>query len=121
MHQKALLFVLLAVGLLCIGLAPACRAQDQNQDEDADVEDDLDLDLAGTEDNDELDGEEETPPAPKAPAAPKVNCRVLLPWLPKFCTLEVSQSDSDGRAVPLCSGDLQGSRTDGGTFLRRVV
>lgn len=89
MHQKALLFVLLAVGLLCLGLTPACQAQ--NRDEDADVEDDLDLDLdlAGTEDDDELDRDEEAPPAPKAPAAPKVNHRVLLPWLPTVWTLEV--------------------------------
>ncbi|XP_054886858.1 calnexin-like [Poeciliopsis prolifica] len=94
MHQKALLFVLLAVGLVCLGLAPACRAQ--NQDEDADVEDDLDLDLAGTEDDDELDGDEEAPPAPKAPTAPKVTYKAPEPMGEHFFAESFDRGTLDG-------------------------
>ncbi|XP_014828157.1 PREDICTED: calnexin isoform X2 [Poecilia mexicana] len=96
MHQKALLFVLLVAGLLCIGLAPTCWAQDQNQDEDADVEDDLDLDLAGTEDDDELDGDEETPPTPKAPAVPKVTYKAPEPMGEHFFAESFDRGTLDG-------------------------
>ncbi|XP_008419222.1 calnexin isoform X1 [Poecilia reticulata] len=98
MHQKALLFVLLAAGLLCVGLVPTCRAQDQNQDEDADVEDDLDLDLdlAGTEDDDELDVDEEAPPAPKAPAAPKVTYKAPEPMGEHFFAESFDRGTLDG-------------------------
>lgn len=82
MHQKAVLAVLLAAGLLCLALAPVCRAEDVPEDDqvdDLDVEDELDL-LGGVEEEDEeLDGDvqDEAPPSPKTPAAPKVKQKLI--------------------------------------------
>lgn len=81
MNQRVGLFVLLAAGLLCLTLAPVCRAHDDDDDDlanhdhgdmdmDMDVEDeDLGLDL-----DEDLEGdvEDDAPPAPKTPPVPKV-------------------------------------------------
>ena len=78
MDQKVGLFVLLAVGLLCLSLAPVSRAEDLIEDvlgdDDVDVEDELDLGLAGAEEDEELelDMKDEEPAAPKTPPTPKV-------------------------------------------------
>lgn len=74
MDQRVGLFFLLAAGLLCLSLAPNCWAEDHIEDiqeDDVDVEDDLDVDLVGTEYEEE--DQDEAPPEPKTPAAPKVS------------------------------------------------
>lgn len=76
MDQKVGLLVLLAVGLLCLSVAPFSRAQDPMEEvlgDDVDVEDELDLGLAGAEEEDqEGDVQDEAPAAPKTPPTPKV-------------------------------------------------
>lgn len=74
MDQRFL--VLLAAGLLCLGLAPICRAEDSVEDaldDDMDVEDELDPGFIGTEDGEEEEVEGgEASSAPKTPPTPKV-------------------------------------------------
>ncbi|CAG5993626.1 unnamed protein product [Menidia menidia] len=78
MHQRVVLFVLMAAGLLCLAMATvrAEAPEEEGLGDELDVEDELDLGLAGAEDEDEEDLEpEEAPSAPKAPAVPKVRGR----------------------------------------------
>ncbi|KAM3866760.1 calnexin [Diretmus argenteus] len=87
MDQKVRLCVLLAVGLLCLSLAPAAQAQvedliEDDLGDDMDVEDDLELGLAGAgeEEEEELDGDaEKAPPPSKEPPAPKVTYKAPEP------------------------------------------
>lgn len=77
MHQKVVVAVLLAAGLLCLSLAPVAQAQDLTEDDqadDGDLEDVLDLAGVEEEEDEELEGDvqDEAPPPPTIPAAPKV-------------------------------------------------
>lgn len=77
MHQKVVLAVLLAAGLLCLSLAPVAQAQDLTEDDQAD---DVDLeDVLDMAEDEELEGDvqDEAPPPPTIPAAPKVRRRQL--------------------------------------------
>lgn len=78
MDQRVGLFILLALGLLCLSLAPLSRAQEPMEDsldDDMDVEDELDLGLAGAEDEEEQEGDvqDDASNAPKTPPTPKVS------------------------------------------------
>lgn len=115
MHRKVLLLVLL--GLLSLSLAPVSMAQDEDVEDD-----DLGLDLAGTEDDEEL--EEEAPPASTPPAAPKVgrpDHRTLRSRRFSIRCRPTFDQNPNAPVGSLCSGDLQGSRTHGGTLLCWVV
>ncbi|XP_072251284.1 calnexin isoform X1 [Leuresthes tenuis] len=99
MHQRVVLFVLLAAGLLCLSLAPVSQAQEPDEDglsDDVDVEDELDLGLAGTEDEDEdLEGDE-APPAPKTPPIPKVTYKAPEPMGEHFFAESFDRGTLDG-------------------------
>lgn len=79
MDQRISFLVLLAAGLLCLGLIPSCRAGEPGDDalqEDLDVEDELEPGFVEAE---EEELEDEAPPAPKTPPIPKV--RLVAPPL----------------------------------------
>ncbi|XP_037116432.1 calnexin isoform X2 [Syngnathus acus] len=80
MDRTVWLFVVLAMGVLCLSLAPACVAHDPDEDllgEDMDVEDeDLDMDLGA---DDEPEDDHDTPAPPKTPPVPKVTYKAPEP------------------------------------------
>lgn len=81
MDRRLGFLVLLAAGLLVLGLAPATSAEDHldqvlDQDDELDVEDELDLGLVDEEEEGGDAPEEEV--AKAAPPAPKVGGRVVL-------------------------------------------
>ncbi|XP_029368871.1 calnexin isoform X2 [Echeneis naucrates] len=93
MDQRVGLFIFLALGLLCLSVAPVSQAQDVV--DDVDVEDEDDLGLAGAED--ELDGElqEEAPPAHKTPT-PKVTYKAPEPMGEHFFAKSFDRGTLDG-------------------------
>ncbi|XP_061896001.1 calnexin [Entelurus aequoreus] len=81
MDRRVWLCVALATGVLCLGLAPLCRAE-HHHEEDMDVEDDMEMDVDMVRSDDELDehlhdDDDEAPP--KAPPAPKVTYKAPEP------------------------------------------
>ncbi|XP_074505665.1 calnexin isoform X1 [Sebastes fasciatus] len=104
MDQKVVLFVLLAAGLIFIGLAPLSQAEDLMDDglgDDVDVEDELDLGLAGAEEEEELDLEgdmqdEEAPAEPKTPPIPKVTYKAPEPMGEHFIAESFDRGTLDG-------------------------
>ncbi|KAM8909484.1 calnexin [Spinachia spinachia] len=102
MDQKVGLLVLLAVGLLCLSVAPFSRAEDLMEDvlgDDVDVEDDLDLDLglAGAEEEEqEEDLQDEAPAAPKTPPTPKVTYKAPEPMGEHFIAESFDRGTLDG-------------------------
>nr|XP_020494017.1 calnexin-like [Labrus bergylta] len=103
MDQRVGLFVLLAVGLLCLTLAPVSRAEDLVEDslgDDMDVEDELDLGMAGDEDE-ELEGDmqDEAPSAPKTPPVPKVTYKAPEPVGEHYIAESFDRGTLDGWVV----------------------
>nr|XP_040029356.1 calnexin isoform X3 [Gasterosteus aculeatus aculeatus] len=100
MDQKVGLLVLLAVGLLCLSVAPFSRAQDPMEEvlgDDVDVEDELDLGLAGAEEEDqEGDVQDEAPAAPKTPPTPKVTYKAPEPMGEHFIAESFDRGTLDG-------------------------
>lgn len=81
MDRRLGFLLLVAAGLLVLGLAPPTRADDQldqvlDQDDGLDVEDELDLGLVDEEEEEGGDAPEEEA-AKAAPPAPKVSGRSL--------------------------------------------
>lgn len=68
MDRTAWLCVVLATGVLCLTLAPACGAHDHDEDV---LDDDLDLDLEGGDE--ELEHDHDAPAPPKTPPTPTVS------------------------------------------------
>ncbi|XP_068596286.1 calnexin [Brachionichthys hirsutus] len=103
MDQRLGLFVLLAGGLLCLGLIPVSRAQelDDYLGDDMDIEDELDLGLAGTEEEEEPEGEmqDEAPPPPKTPPVPKVTYKAPEPMGEHFIAESFDRETLDGWVV----------------------
>uniref|UniRef100_A0A3Q3GZA4 Calnexin n=1 Tax=Kryptolebias marmoratus TaxID=37003 RepID=A0A3Q3GZA4_KRYMA len=109
MHQKVVLVVLLAAGLLCLTLAPVSQAQDLTEDDqvdDMDVEDDLDLAGVGEEEDEELEGDmqDEAPP-PKTPEAPKVTYKAPEPKGEHFFAESFDRGTMDGWVVSKAKKD----------------
>ncbi|CAK6979822.1 calnexin [Scomber scombrus] len=103
MDQRVWLSVLLALGLVCLSLAPVSRADDVMEDalgDDVDVEDELDLDVAGVEDDEEeLDLQDEAADAPKAPAIPKVTYKAPEPMGEHFFAESFDRGTLEGWVV----------------------
>ncbi|XP_060935899.1 calnexin isoform X1 [Limanda limanda] len=100
MDQRLGLLVLLAAGLLCLSLAPGSQAEHQGLDaldDDVDVEDELDLGLGGA-DEEELEGDaqDEAPPAPTTPPAPKVTYKAPEPMGEHFFAESFDRGTLDG-------------------------
>ncbi|XP_075961413.1 calnexin isoform X1 [Anarhichas minor] len=101
MDQKVgLLVLLLAVGLLCLSLAPVSQAEDLMEDvlgDELDVEDDLGI--AGREEEEELEGDiqdEEAPLTPKTPPIPKVTYKAPEPMGEHFIAESFDRGTLDG-------------------------
>ncbi|XP_037315759.1 calnexin [Pungitius pungitius] len=103
MDQKVGLLVLLAVGLLCLSVAPFSQAEDLMEDvlgDDVDVEDDLDLGLVGAEEEEqEGDVQDEAPAAPKTPPTPKVIYKAPEPMGEHFIAESFDRGTLDGWVV----------------------
>ncbi|XP_061747860.1 calnexin isoform X2 [Nerophis ophidion] len=80
MDRRVWLCVALATGVLCLSLAPLCRAE-HHHEEDMDMEDDMDMDVDMVRSDDELDDHlhEDDEAPPKAPPAPKVTYKAPEP------------------------------------------
>ncbi|XP_034545953.1 calnexin isoform X1 [Notolabrus celidotus] len=103
MNQRVGLFVLLAAGLLCLTLVPVSRAEDLVEDglgDDMDVEDEeLDLSLGGAEEEEDeldVDMQDEEPPAPKTPPAPKVTYKAPEPMGEHYIAESFDRGTLDG-------------------------
>ncbi|XP_047440699.1 calnexin [Mugil cephalus] len=99
MDQRLGLLVLLAAGLLCLGLSPVCQADDlvDDQGDDMDVEDEMHLDLAGAEEEEEE--LEEEGDAPKTPPTPKVTYKAPEPMGEHFFAESFDRGTLDGWVV----------------------
>ncbi|XP_054648357.1 calnexin isoform X3 [Dunckerocampus dactyliophorus] len=81
MDRRVWLCIVMATGVLCLSLAPICRAADLDED-DMDVEDDMDMDMdmdmVGADEELEEDPHHDDAP-PKAPPTPKVTYKAPEP------------------------------------------
>ncbi|XP_051920384.1 calnexin isoform X2 [Hippocampus zosterae] len=76
MDRTAWLCVVLATGVLCLSLAPACGAHDHDEDV---LDDDLDLDLEGGDEELEHEHDHDAPAPPKTPPPPTVTYKAPEP------------------------------------------
>ncbi|CAN9514631.1 unnamed protein product [Ophioblennius macclurei] len=95
MNPRLGFLLLVAVGLLSLGLAQFTERDDLDE---LDVEDELDLDLAGTDEDDDLeeDVQDDAPPAPKTPPTPQVTYKAPEPMGEHFFAESFDRDTMDG-------------------------